>query len=116
MTFTLYGITSFEVQYWDGANWVTVPGGNIVGNNNVWRKIVFNPITTTKIRVLVNDSIDHTVDHSFSRIIEVEAYTSGGSAPQTKSYGYDSNPPVQDVRLAVSLLTPYLLEQVLSAP
>jgi len=92
MTFTLYGITSFEVQYWDGANWVTIPGGNIVGNNNVWRKIVFTPVTTTKIRVLVNDS----VDHAFSRITEVEAYTSSGSQ-------------LQGVGLAESLLTPYLL-------
>ena len=111
MTFTLYGITSFDVQYWDGANWVTIPGGNIVGNNNVWRKIVFTPVTTTKIRVLVNDS----ADHAFSRITEVEAYTSGGSPSQTKSYGYDSHPRVPDVGLAVSLLTPYLLEQALSA-
>ena len=33
MTFALYGITAFNVQYWDGANWVTVPGGSVTGNN-----------------------------------------------------------------------------------
>jgi hypothetical protein len=34
----------------------------------------------------------------------------GGSSPsQTKSYGYDSNPQVRGVALAVSFLTPYLL-------
>ena len=31
-TFSLYGVTSFTVQYWDGAQWLTVPGGTITGN------------------------------------------------------------------------------------
>ena len=56
MTFTLYGLTAFDVQYLDGVNWVTVPGGNISGNNNVWRKLTFAPVTTPKIRIVINDS------------------------------------------------------------
>ena len=69
MTFTQYGITQFDVQYWDGAAWVTVPGGAVNGNNKVWRKFTFAPVTTTKIRVLVNNALD-----GHSRITELEAY------------------------------------------
>ena len=29
MTFTRYGITQFQVQYWDGASWVDVPGASV---------------------------------------------------------------------------------------
>src|SRR5207244_10215666 len=32
MTFSLYGVTGFDVQYWDGSAWVTVPGGSVSGN------------------------------------------------------------------------------------
>jgi len=69
MTFTTYGITAFDVQYFDGSNWVTVPGGSTSGNNNVWRKFSFAPVTTAKIRVLVNNALA-----SYSRITEVEAW------------------------------------------
>ena len=78
MTFSQWGLTGYEVQYWDGSAWVTVPGGNVTGNNKVWRRFTFSPITTTKIRVLTNASVD-----GYSRITEVEAYDpasgSGGS-------------------------------------
>ena len=39
MTNSLYTLNGFDVQYWNGANWVTVPGGSVTGNNKVWRKI-----------------------------------------------------------------------------
>ena len=38
-TFSQYGVTSFTVQYWDGAQWLTVPGGAITGNQQVWRTV-----------------------------------------------------------------------------
>lgn len=69
MTFTLYGLTSFEVQYWNGTSWATVPGGNVTGNNKVWCKFAFSPITTSKIRVLTFSSPD-----GWSRISELEAW------------------------------------------
>jgi hypothetical protein len=69
MEFTQYGITAFEVQYWTGSAWATVPGGAVTGNNKVWRKFVFSPLATDKIRVLVNGSLA-----GYSRVIEVEAY------------------------------------------
>ena len=66
---TLYGITAFEVQYWNGSSWVDVPGGNVSGNNLVWRQFVFSAISTDRIRVLVNNALA-----SYSRITEIEAW------------------------------------------
>ncbi len=68
-TFTKYGVTAFNVQYWNGAGWVTVQGGGITGNNLVWRKITFPAVTTDRIRVLVTASLG-----GYSRIVEIEAY------------------------------------------
>jgi len=69
-TFSAYGITAFDVQYWNGSSWVTVPGGSVQSNYKVLRKFTFDPITTNKIRVVVNNGIFI----GFSRIVEVEAY------------------------------------------
>jgi len=63
------GITDFEVQAWDGSAWVTVPGGSIGGNRNVWRKISFPALSTDHIRILVYGALA-----GYSRIVEVEAY------------------------------------------
>ena len=49
MTFTQYGITAFDVQYWTGSAWANVPNGSVVGNNLVWRRFTFTDISTTKI-------------------------------------------------------------------
>jgi RHS repeat-associated protein len=80
MIFTAYGLTGFEVQYWNGSSWATVPGGSVSGNNKVWRKFTFTAITTNKIRVLTNASVD-----GYSRITELEAWgypASGGATIQ----------------------------------
>jgi RHS repeat-associated protein len=69
-TFSLYGITAFDVQYWTGSAWTTVPGGSVTGNNKVWRQFNFSPVTTNKIRVVVNAG----ADNAFSRLVEVEAW------------------------------------------
>ena len=68
MTFTKYGLRDFEVQYWNGAAWVTVPGGAVTGNNRVWRTFTFDPVTTDKIRILVGYALG-----TWSRAAEVEA-------------------------------------------
>jgi hypothetical protein len=73
MTFSLYGIRDFQMQYWTGSAWATVPGGSVVSNSQVWRQFVFAPITTTRIRVLVTFAAG-----SWSRITEVEAWTPAG--------------------------------------
>jgi hypothetical protein len=67
--FGLYGVTDFEVQYWDGAAWAAIPGATAAGNNRVWRKLTFAPVTTGRIRVVVTGA-----QAGYSRITEVEAY------------------------------------------
>ena len=69
MTFTQFGIRDFEVQYWNGSAWQTIPGTVVSGNNLVWRRFTFAPITTPRIRVVVSSALA-----SYSRIVEVEAY------------------------------------------
>jgi F5/8 type C domain/NedA-like, galactose-binding domain len=80
MQFSRYGVTDFEVQYWTGSAWVDVPGGNVTGNRNVWRQFGFANITTSKIRVLVNNSLGN-----YSRIVEIEAYQVGDSPAPTST-------------------------------
>src|SRR5205085_6475217 len=76
MSFSTYGLTAFQAQYWDGSAWVTVLGGNITRNSYVWKQITFSPLTTTKIRIWITGSSD-----SYSRMTEVEAWgTPSGSA------------------------------------
>ncbi|HEX8709073.1 MAG TPA: S8 family serine peptidase, partial [Pyrinomonadaceae bacterium] len=81
MTFTQAGITAFDVQYWNGSGWITVPGGSVTGNNKIWRKFTFAAVTTGKIRVLVNDAF-----YSRSRIVELEAWNIS-SAPASDPSG-----------------------------
>ncbi|MET0624888.1 MAG: RHS repeat-associated core domain-containing protein [Pyrinomonadaceae bacterium] len=75
MTFTQYGVTSFEVQYWTGAAWATVPGGSVSGNNKVWRKFTFPAVVTSKVRVLIHGALAGR-----SRLVEVEAWGTGAAS------------------------------------
>ena len=68
-TFTLYGLQAFNVQYWNGSSWVTIPNGSVTGNNKVWRKFTFSPITTSKIRLTIT-----AVPDSWSRVVEIQAF------------------------------------------
>ncbi|WP_198938009.1 Ig-like domain-containing protein, partial [Pelomonas sp. KK5] len=74
-TFTQYGITSFQVQYWTGSAWLDVPGGNVTGNNLVLRSFAFPAISTDRIRVLVNGALYYN-----SRIVELEAWSTGATS------------------------------------
>ena len=82
MTFTQYGITRFQVQYWTGSAWVDVPGRQRDGQQPGVAPVHLRPISTSAIRVLVNAGLG-----SYSRITEVEAWTAaaGGNAPPTVS-------------------------------
>jgi hypothetical protein len=72
MTGTLFALTDFVLQYWDGAAWVAFTGGTFATNNNIWVQVILaTPITTDKIRVLVNNSQDGV----YSRVVELEAWT-----------------------------------------
>jgi len=68
------GILDFIVQYCsDDCDtipvWTTIPGGNVTGNDKAWRLFSFPAVTTSKIRVVVNNS-----RNNWSRIVELEAY------------------------------------------
>jgi hypothetical protein len=76
MTFTSWGLRAFEIQYWDGASWLTIPGASVTANSLVWRQFVFVPIATSKIRVFITGALN-----GYSRMMEVEAWgvpASGG--------------------------------------
>ena len=69
-----FGITEFEVQYWNGSMWITVPGGIVRENNKVWRQFVFPEVTASAIRVQVHGAVRFTNTTNFSRIVEIEAF------------------------------------------
>jgi hypothetical protein len=46
-----------------------VPGGAVNGNNLVWRRVTFAPLTTSKIRIYVTGALAF-----WSRLTEVEAW------------------------------------------
>ncbi len=69
MTFSIYGITDFTVQGWNGSAWVTL--GTVTGNNLVKRTVTFPAYTTDRIRVNVTGALTN-----YSRVAEVEAWGS----------------------------------------
>lgn len=70
------GITAFEVQYFDGSNWLTIPGGTVTGNMKVWRKLTFPAVVTERIRLKVN-----AAKAPNSIVVELEAYGVPAAAP-----------------------------------
>jgi hypothetical protein len=75
--FTLYGVTDFSVQTWNGSAWITQ--GTVIGNNLVMRTVTFaSPVTTDRIRVNITNA-----KLVYSRLVEVEAWTSGAAPPPT---------------------------------
>ena len=74
-TFSLYGITSYEVQYWTGSDWATVPGGSVTGNNLVWRTFTFPAVSTSRIRVLIHGASAY----GLSFVDEVQAWSASPS-------------------------------------
>ena len=67
----VYGIADFQVQYYNGSSWVTVPGGSVTNNALAWRQFTFAAISNVpKIRVYIT----RDNDNCWSRIVELEAY------------------------------------------
>ena len=86
LTFTQYGVTAFQVQGWNGSSWVTL--GSVSGNNLVKRTVNFTATTTDRIRVNITGAMA-----SYSRITEIEAWTSsGGAAATTTTLASSTNP------------------------
>jgi len=73
-TFSLYGVTNYEVQYWNGSGWAAVPGATVSGNDRVWKRFTFAAVTTDRIRLVIHATAD-----GWSRVMEVEAW--GGGRP-----------------------------------
>ncbi len=76
LTFSRYGITDFQLEYWTGSAWAPIAGGAVTGNRLVWKRIVFTPVTTTAIRVYITGAID-----AASRLTEVEVYSGTSTTP-----------------------------------
>jgi len=54
---TVQPIADFTLQYFDGTNWLPIPGATITGNTEVSRAIEFTtPVTTTKLRLLTTSA------------------------------------------------------------
>ena len=70
LTFSRYGITDFQLEYWTGSGWAAIPGGAVTGNRLVWKQVVFAPVTTTAVRIYITGSMD-----GWSRLAEVEVYS-----------------------------------------
>jgi hypothetical protein len=73
--FENFGITVFDVQYWDGSAWSTVAsvGRGKFGpseNTKVWRRFTGFKVTTDRIRI----HIKAAKDNAYSRVVEVEAW------------------------------------------
>jgi RHS repeat-associated protein len=67
MTFSLYGLVDFDVYYLNSSGGFSTLAA-IRGNDRVWRRITFEPVTTTKILVHVYNA------KGYSRIVEAEAW------------------------------------------
>jgi hypothetical protein len=69
LTFTLNGITAFDVNAWNGSAWVTL--GSVTNNNLVKRSVSFPATTTSKIQIVIKAS----ADGHYSTVTEIEAWT-----------------------------------------
>lgn len=65
-TFSLYGVTAFDVLGWDGSKWQTL--ASVTGNRLVKRTVTFASFTSSKFRLVVNTATD-----GYARLVEVEA-------------------------------------------
>lgn len=66
----LYGLRDYDVQALENRAWVTV--ASVRGNVDGTVDSTFDPVTTTAMRLSITDSNDHT----YSRVVEFEAYAS----------------------------------------
>lgn len=69
MTFSLFGVTAFRINYWDSAigQWVIIT--EVQGNNKVWRNVQFPVVTTSKLSIMILNGVN-----SYSRVVEIEAW------------------------------------------
>ena len=71
--FSVFGVTSFTVDGWNGSAWITL--ATVTGNNLVKRTVTFSAFTTDRIRINIANGLN-----SYSRLTEVEAGANDDSA------------------------------------
>lgn len=50
-------LSTFNLQYLSGGNWITIPGASIIGNTEVERSLIFNPpVTASSFRISGQDA------------------------------------------------------------
>lgn len=68
-----YELRDYDIQYWTGSGWAyTTPAIVVTGNTSTGRTHSFNPVTTTRIRVLAR--LGPAVQAGYVRINEIEVY------------------------------------------
>lgn len=91
---TVYGLTDFSLQYWNGSSFVNVPNGQVTANDLALRTLEISPpLVTSKIRLWIT-----AASGGRSRVVELEAWEDGNAL--------DSDPQrAIDARIA---MTPWL--------
>jgi len=66
---------NFDVQIPDGENWKTVAGGEVRGNQRIWRSVVFDqPVSSSRLRVMAKGG-------GHFRVYEVAAFAEAQEIP-----------------------------------
>lgn len=68
-TGSIFLMTAWTVDYWNGSSWVNIPACTVSGNNKVWRQFTFSPVTGSKIRWV--PTAGQTGD---TYVVEIEAW------------------------------------------
>ena len=86
MTFSFYGVRTFQVQYWTGSTWAPCRAGRSRTTTSSGVGSTFAPLTTSKIRVYIR-----TRWNDYSRVMEVEAW--GVAAGRQRAAGRVDHEP-----------------------
>lgn len=84
-TWTLEGVTDFQIQYWNGSSWQDFTGCNVTGNDKVWRQFTFSPVNTDKIRIYIT-----AAPGGYGRVVELEAWTAEAGTTSASIAATDS--------------------------
>lgn len=89
---TQFSPRDFKIQYLtENGEWQTIPGADVTGNDKAWQTFSFDTILTSSIRVYITD----TMDSGYSRIAELEAWTSAPSPDEPTVRSYTNVPYVE---------------------
>jgi hypothetical protein len=82
-------IIGFKLQSWNGQDWMDIPSQAVAGNDQVKREVVFHPVQTTAIRLVVSET-----PSGISRIWEVELYEALGEHGDTDYWALSKARPI----------------------